>query len=90
MQFHLVNGWTPDGKPFIDPEEMAVGHLLSMKEARQSIDPVSFQISYNSSNLPASITIKDDLLIGALKNGIMYSVVTVAYTIIKEVSPWST
>ena len=86
MQFHLVNGWTSDGQPFIDSEDMVVGQLMSMEEAQESIDPVPFKISYNSSILPDSVTINEDLLNGALKNSVMYTVITVAYTIVEEVS----
>ena len=52
---------------------------VSLEYAQVSSQPLSFQILYGN-DTPSFIQIGDDLLNGALKSGIVYSVVTVAYT----------
>lgn len=53
---------------------------VSVEYAQASPKALSFQISYTGPNLPSFIQIDSDLLHGALKNGVLYRVITVAYT----------
>ena len=52
--------------------------LPAMETARKSEIPISFKISFNSSQLPDNLEISTDLLKGTLKEGTAYTVVTVA------------
>lgn len=59
----------------------------SVEYAQTAQRALSFQISYTGSNIPSFVQIDSDLLHGALKNGYLYRVVTVAYTKVSCPSP---
>lgn len=52
----------------------------SVEYAQVSPKALTFQIPYKGNYLPSYIQIGSDLLSGALKNGVLYRVITVAYT----------
>lgn len=86
MQFHVVeNSFLGDvgviDREFIDP----FGKFApsSVEYAQTSPNALPFQISYTGNNLPSYVQVDSDLLHGALKNGYLYRVVTVAYTKVK-------
>ena len=81
VQFHMVDEKTPyaDGLPRILPKFLkSSGPLTSLEKALENPKPVSFYIPYEI--IPENITIGDELLGGALKNGVKYTIVTVVYT----------
>ena len=53
---------------------------VTVEYAQASPKALSFQITYVGSELPSYVQINSDLLSGALKNGVLYKVITVAYT----------
>jgi len=54
--------------------------LANLEDARISSIPVDFKITYSGSSLPSSLDIEDHVLQNALKGGLTYHVVTVAFT----------
>lgn len=78
-----MNGLTPDGAPIINDEMLVPFGKFSPgshQDAAVSTIPKSFQLTYDSNNLPHSISIDSGLLMGALKSKAVYSAVTVAYS----------
>lgn len=63
---------------------------ITVEYAQASPKALSFQISYKGPELPSFIQIDSDLMHGALKNGFLYRVITVAYTKVKTRTNYST
>lgn len=83
VQFHVIeNSFLGDvsviDREFTDP--FGKFSPVSVDYAQTSPKALSFQISYTGNNLPSFIQINSDLMQGALKNGDLYRVVTVAFT----------
>ena len=80
IQFHMMDNATiSNNRPMIHENQFKpFGSLVTIDEARESFEPVSFFI--RSEILSPKLAInRGDLLQGALKKGSSYSVVTVAY-----------
>lgn len=83
VQFHIVDQNTPHlhGNLLL-PKELTRPHglLASLEDARAVEHAVPFTIRYKNHSFPENITISSNLLQGALRSGITYCVLTVAYT----------
>ena len=68
-----------NNRPMIHEDQFKpFGTLVTIDEARESPEPVSFRVNSEILNSKLSIN-RSDLLQGALKKGSSYSVVTVAF-----------
>ncbi len=82
LQFHYMDDTVLGDISVIDLERIdPFGKLspVSVEYARMSSQPMTFQLSYRN-RIPNSIFFANNLMNGALKNGMRYRVVTVAYT----------
>lgn len=83
VQFHIIDQDTPHlHGNLVLPKELTrpYGLLASLKEAQAAEHAVPFTIRYKNHSFPENLTISSNLLQGALRSGITYCVLTVAYT----------
>ncbi len=91
MQFHVVENSFLGDVPVIDREftdPFGKFSLATIEYAQTSPKALSFQTAYTGNNLPSFIQVNSDLMQGALKNGALYRVVTVAFTKVSSSTPF--
>ena len=83
MQFHVIETSFLGDVPVIDREftdPFGKFSPVTIDYAQTSPKALSFQVSYSGNNLPSYVQVNSDLMQGALKNGVLYRVVTVPFT----------
>ena len=73
----------PDGTPIVHEERLVpFGEFAppSQTAAMNAYGPKSFQLSFGNDSLPRYIYTDHELLAGALKNNVKYSIVTIAFS----------
>ena len=83
IQFHVIESSFLGDVPVIDREftdPFGKFSPVTIDYAQTSPKALSFQVAYSGNNMPSYIQVNSNLMQGALKNGALYRVVTVAFT----------